>query len=161
MDLFELAFNLSDKVIILGDMNYDYKLDATLATNPIHSMEALFEMTQLVETPTRMTTTSSTLLDVILSSAPNYHVTTKVLPVSVSDHLPVITTIRCRHKPKADHKLVRFRDYKHFVVTDFIDDLRLSPIVVVRQTIRNFRIQSSFGNNSRQFSWKCLRNMHP
>ena len=67
LDLIEQVVSLSENVVLLGDLNYDYKLDTTLATNPVHGIETMFDMKQLVKTPTRITTTSSTLLDVILS----------------------------------------------------------------------------------------------
>ena len=123
LNVTEQATSSSDTVIVVGDLNYDYKRDASLATNPVYFIESMFGMKQLVETPTRITTESSTLLDVILSSVPDCHVNTKVLPITMSDHFPVFTLIRSHQKLKAVHKTVRFRDFKHFVLNDFLNDL--------------------------------------
>ena len=108
---------------MVGDLNYDYRRDSSLSSNPVNAIESMFQMKQLVEAPTRITTNSSTLLDVILSSVPDQHVSTKVLPISMSDHFPVITVLRSQQKLNAVHKTVRFRDFKHFVLNDFITDL--------------------------------------
>ena len=123
LDIIEQATRSSDNVILIGDLNYDYRKDDSLATNPIHFIESMFEMKQLVDSPTRVTTETSTLLDVILSSVPDHHISTRVLPISMSDHFPVITILKSQQKLKAAHKTVRFRDFKHFVLNDFLNDL--------------------------------------
>lgn len=126
MDTVEQVFNITNNVILIGDLNIDYKFDLSLASNPIHNMETLFQMKQLVEAPTRVTTSTATLIDVILTSVPDIHTSTKVLPIAMSDHFPVITCVHSKQDVSADHKVVRFRDYKNFKVNDFLADLRTS-----------------------------------
>lgn len=126
LDLIEQAMNVSDNVIVIGDLNIDYKVDASLTTNPILQIEALFQMKQLVNAPTRTTIDTSSLIDIILTRVPEVHVSTEVLHVTMSDHFPVITRLRSQQKLQNEHKTVRFRDYKHFEVDDFLDDLKSS-----------------------------------
>ena len=123
MDVIEQANSICDNLIILGDLNYDYKTSGNTVSCPVHQIENMFGMKQLVQSYTRETITSSTLIDVILSNVPDQHATTRVLPVSMSDHFPVITTLRSQQPLKAVHNTVQFRDYKHFVVSDFLNDL--------------------------------------
>ena len=68
MENIELAAYKNKKVILFGDLNFDYKLDESLSSNPVYWIEAVFELTQLIEKPTRMTLTTLSLLDVILAS---------------------------------------------------------------------------------------------
>ena len=126
LDLVAQAVNISDNVIVLGDMNIDYKSGDHALSNPLKQMETHFQMKQLVETPTGATTNSSSLIDVILTTVPDIHVKIEVLPIALSDHFPVITSLRSEQKPQHDHKTVRFRDYKHFKVDDFLTDLEKS-----------------------------------
>ena len=60
-------------MILIGDLNIDYKLNETLSNNPNHHIESLFNMLQVIEEDTRVTNTSSSLLDVILTNIPDRH----------------------------------------------------------------------------------------
>ena len=62
-------------LIILGDFNIDY----TIGDNtPIHSLECLFSLHQLINKPTRVTASSSTCIDLILTTMPDSHVISDV-----------------------------------------------------------------------------------
>ena len=115
-------------MIILGDLNFDYKLDDSLNKNPIYNLEDLFELKQLITEPTRVTDTSSSTIDVILTSMPESHSESGVRKVALSDHYIVYTILQFK-KEKKKHKEVRFRDYKNFNAENFIHDLRTSSIL--------------------------------
>ena len=51
----------------MGDLNYDYKFDESLSSNPLHQIEILYGIRQLINSPTRVTLTTSTLIDVMFS----------------------------------------------------------------------------------------------
>ena len=53
------------ELLILGDLNCNYKIDESLGNNPVHYMESLFLPTQMVEKQTRVIITSSSLINVI------------------------------------------------------------------------------------------------
>ena len=79
-------------IILWGDLNFDYKLDESLSPNPVYWIEVLFELTQPIEKPTRRTLTTSSLLDVILMSRPEKHISSGVIQTTFSDHyLPKFT----------------------------------------------------------------------
>ena len=135
LDLLEQASNEAENVILLGDLNYDYKTDM----NPIFLIESMFEMKQLVMSPTRITNTSSMLIDIILSNVSDKHFNTEVLPIGMSDHFPVVTVLRSQDKAQAVHKTVQFRDYKNFVNNDFLNELfaKLENIQTTETTQEN------------------------
>jgi hypothetical protein len=81
-----------DDLILMGDLNYNYNKEGPSC--PIQYIEVAYGLHQLVTQPTRITETSSTLLDVILSSMPEQHICTNVLPVALSDHHLVYTDLK-------------------------------------------------------------------
>ena len=109
-------------MIILGDLNFNYQIDESLSSNPIH----FFQMSQIIDEPTRKTPTTSTLLDVILTSVPDRHTKTKVIKTAFGDHYSLFTTIYTGQRRQRNelHNLVKFRDYKNFNEEALLLDLR-------------------------------------
>ena len=108
-----------DKVVLMGDLNYNYKCNAT---NPVNNIESLYGMKQLVTNPTRVTLTTSTLLDVVLSNVPELHCITDVYTIAVSDHYLVYTVLMFAvNKPDAQN--VTFRNYKNLQLNEFLNEL--------------------------------------
>ena len=58
-------FYYNENIILMGNLNYDYKLEEPLSSNPPHQIEILYGMRQLINSPTRVTLTTSTLIDVM------------------------------------------------------------------------------------------------
>ena len=52
VDMSECARMTEYPVISLGDLNFNYILDETLSTNPIHYIETAYDMHQLIDQPT-------------------------------------------------------------------------------------------------------------
>ena len=77
-------------------------------------IEVLFQLTQLISDYTRVTSTSSTTLDLIFTNVPNKHIETGVIDKSPSDHFFTFTTLslKYKHKPKT-HKY-KCRRYTNF-----------------------------------------------
>jgi exonuclease III len=98
----------NDHVMLMGDLNFNC-LNAT--RNPLQSIEVLYDMTQLVSSPTRVTMSTSTLIDVIMSNFPDSHIQTSVYELSVSDHYLVYTVLAKTYNEKHVHKEVLFRNY--------------------------------------------------
>ena len=114
-----------ENVILLGDLNIDCLKKGLSQTNFIGHLEDLFSMTQLVSEPTRETTTSVSLIDVILSTKPHLHSATNVLKVTMSDHYCVQTTLNMQMENNVKHKSLTFRNYKKFEIKRFLDDIKL------------------------------------
>ena len=60
-------------VISLCDLDFDYILDETLSTNPIHCIETAYDVHQLIDRPIRVDDKIASVLDVILASHPALH----------------------------------------------------------------------------------------
>ena len=76
LDQIDHAHSLNENIILMGDLNYNYKFDESLGCNPLHQIEVLYNMRQLITSPTRVTLTTSTLIDVLFTNDHNSHVMT-------------------------------------------------------------------------------------
>ena len=148
LDQVEFVKQSDNDMIIIGDLNFNYSFDENLHQNPVYQLESMFEMKQLVVSPTRVTTTSSTLIDVILSSCPDKHVKTSVIDCSLSDHCLVLTEFTSRSSKTHVHKTVTFRNFKKFDLSQFLNDL--SDCTNVTNTILN--------NGDVDSHWKAFKN---
>ena len=70
--------------------------------------------------------TSSTLLDVILTTHPQRFCYTKTLQLGISDH-DMVVTIRKWKLPKSPPKLISYRSMKRFDADIFLQDLNSVP----------------------------------
>ena len=78
------AINRAD-VLILGDFN----IDTLIPHSCWDSTLALFGLAQLITSPTRTPSTSTSLIDHIYTNNPSAVVTTDVSDLSISDHNPI------------------------------------------------------------------------
>ena len=124
LDQIDNVFSCNENIMLMGDLNYDYKLDETLSSNPLQKMEILYGMRQLINSPTRVTLTTSTLIDVMFSTEHESHVVTGVYDISLSDHYMTYTIYsKIAHKTRL-HKEIMFRNYKRFNIDSFRNALR-------------------------------------
>jgi len=124
LDEIQIAKDTCEKIIILGDLNYDCAVDRNHEDQPINYIETLFDMKQLVQSPTRVDRNSSSLIDVILTSSEENHFNTHVIEEGMSDHYAVATVYKTEKLSKnAKHKTVTYRDYKNFDKEQFLLDL--------------------------------------
>ena len=121
VDMFECAGMTEYPVISLGDLKFNYILDATLFTNPIHYIETTYDLHQLVDQPSRVDDKTSFVLDVILTSHPTLHRKSSVLKYTLSDHYLIYTHMEFENtKPSVvDQNTVKFRDMKNFDMESF------------------------------------------
>ena len=79
-----LALTFNKPIYIIGDLNCNV-LDNT-TPNALLDFCQCFNLTQMVSKPTRITQSSSSLIDVVLASKKSLFKETKVIPSSISDH---------------------------------------------------------------------------
>jgi len=100
---FESAL-VDHEVIILGDFNTNYVMDETLADNAAHHIELLLNCSQLTDKSTRVTKKTSTTVDLICTSMPEYHSSSGVAECSLSDQDMIYTVLKInttkRSKPR-------------------------------------------------------------
>jgi hypothetical protein len=71
---------------MLGDLNANMFDVSNNATKNLNSIIELYQLTQTISSPTRVTMTTSTLLDVCLTRTPDKLVLSKVVQIAISDH---------------------------------------------------------------------------
>ena len=125
------------EVILMGDLNFDCSSSDGPGSSPISFMENVFDFKQIVTSKTRVTNTSATLIDVILTSKPER---TDVLETTFSEHFMIYTVYGAEIKTKQNHKVTTFKDYKHFDSDAFLNDLSECGVlnVVTADDLQNF-----------------------
>lgn len=122
----EEAFNEQKEVVLLGDFNIDF------ASCKIPKWEDLinsFSLRQLVQSPTRISKTSSTIIDHIYISCPEKVHSVKVPVYAISDHFPVCITLKSKvnYSKKFNHETINYRCCKKFSEYVFHNDLLNAP----------------------------------
>ena len=103
----------SSEILIVGDFNFDI-LDVA-GRAKIDEFCCEFQLTQLVSTPTRVTPTTSTCIDLIFSSHPECINVVDVLPLGLSDHSMVIINRNINLHSKAPPRVSKIRNFKTFM----------------------------------------------
>ena len=112
---------LNMKTVILGDFNLN-----AFTSKDINDVEQLLQTkTQLVQEATRVTPTSSTLIDLIFTNMPGKHTATGVVNLSLSDHYLTYTSVSFKC-PKAS--VIRCRNLNSLNVDHFRYDILCSDI---------------------------------
>lgn len=127
LDQFDSALSLIlpsvDYVICMGDVNVNLlNLD-----NPVSQCFSCFGFTQIIDEPTRVTGTSSTLIDPIFVSTSNIVINAGVVNADeISDHKLTFCELSFKVE-KFKPKFITFRDYKNFDYHNFYNDLIETP----------------------------------
>lgn len=123
-DMLDNVKHCTSDVLLLGDFNINM-----FSANPTwESTITLFGLKQLITSPTRVTSTSSTLIDHIYTTNKNRVLGTDVPQVGISDHYPVCCNWALKSdKPirKHQHTTIKYRSLKHFNNEAFLFDLSL------------------------------------
>ena len=114
--------------LIMGDMNINHLLPNSSACKFFTSyITEPFALTQVITEPTRITATSSTLIDLMLTSSPeNVKVQGVVDTPGISDHCLTFLAYSLK-KPKFKPKMVTRRDFRKFNKDAFMRDMALAP----------------------------------
>ena len=126
-----LANSLTDvllldlNVVILGDLNCNI-LAPDPETTSLQTFISTFNLQQLVKKPTRITETTESLIDVILTTNTDIVSLSDVLTCSVSDHhlVHLVLTLKT---PRLEPSYVTIRSYANYNAKQFSEDLSLVP----------------------------------
>ena len=109
------------EMIIMGDLYIDFQ---ACSNNKWLNLVQLFDLTQLVTKPTRITRYSSTLIDHVYTTNPENISECYVASYSISDHFPVCFSRKTNCKiSKNEHITTTYRSFKNFNETHFLQDL--------------------------------------
>ena len=109
-NMLEKASSEDKELIFLGDLNFD------MSKNPNRKwldLTADFSLKQLVNKPTRVSSASSSIIDLLYKSHPE-RITEILLPhYCISDHYPICFTRKLNNKDLTDkfnvHKTITYR----------------------------------------------------
>jgi hypothetical protein len=123
--LIKLIDDENKEFYMLGDLNANMLDVSNNATKNLNSIIELYQLTQTISSLTRVTMTSSTLLDVCLTPTPDKLVLSKVVQIAISDHYMILVVRRINIRPKQNnrHKKLEIRNFKYFNAENFLMDL--------------------------------------
>ncbi len=98
---FDQCVFVKKKKYLLGELNDNY----SGINSKLRNIIATTRPSQLVETPTRVTTNSTTLLDAIITNTPNTVIASEVTPCPIVDHDLISATLAAA--------LITFGKYAH------------------------------------------------
>ena len=144
LEILNITFEKVDidkkEIYILGDFNvnmyhnnrYIVRDDNTISSKFLshdvknyHQFCTMHDLKQLIQSPTRVTCSTSTLIDHILTSAPSRVSQKGVINVGVSDHQLIFCTKNIsRIKTAGAHKYLNFRSLKNYTADYYKEALK-------------------------------------
>ena len=124
----------SNKIFLLGDLNWALLgareltdlIDNNHKTRKLLDLRDLFNMQNVVNEPNRVTPTTQSLIDLIVTTKVNLVGKSGVLPLGLSDHCLTYATLKLKSK-RPPLKIIRTRNFKHFNDKDFKTDIERIP----------------------------------
>ena len=143
MDLFSHLDTLLRKLdaeniehYLMGDINCDLLSENNANINALPNVSDVYGLKQLITEPTRITPSSSSLIDLFFTNQPDFVSLSGASHVSISDHSLVYAS-RKVSIPSASKEiqLLNYRQFKHFESANFrADMLRTVPPFVTAHT---------------------------
>ena len=145
--------NEDKETYILGDLNCNLQLldQTNLDNDAKHLLRILeiYQLTQLITKPTRITQRSKSLLDVCITSCPEKIIHSDVFHVGLSDHSLVYAVRKINSLPKCNRtREIEVRNFKNFNSERFLEDLQAQPWA-----------QLSFYEADVKAMWSCWKTM--
>lgn len=121
---------MNKPIYILGDLNCNLLNSSDPASQALVNFCTSFNLSQMITQPTRVTESSATLIDVILTSHENLIIDTKVMPSSISDRDLIYAVLKLkRQRPKPVY--ITTRIFKNYQQDDFLRDISMVPWCIV------------------------------
>ena len=113
---------------ILGDLNGDLlKVIPDQPTKKLKLLYELYQLSQLINEPTRITATSATLLDHFITSNPEKITNSGVIHTGISDHSLIFGIRKINFSEKKKNNIIEVRNMKRFNEQRFLQDLMNQP----------------------------------
>jgi len=129
------------KILLCGDWNLNFLIDNTR----LHELENLllsYDLINTVNSPTRITSSSESLIDVIVTNREYLEQSTTVIDLGLSDHLAQLIRIRSRKKSNTI-KIIEKRQFTNSRVEEFINLLsKESWVEVINQLDVNASVEA-------------------
>ena len=127
-DYFEIFLRKAEQenkdIIITGDLNCNlFSAEENTQTNKLKNLMHMYQLSQHITTPTRITSNSQSLIDIILTKVDDTKTSDSgVIHVGISDQ-SLVYICRKIGIMKENPKLVETRQFKHFNAQQFQNDL--------------------------------------
>ena len=122
--------SLNFPIYILGDLNCNLLNGDSRDARALVDFYRSYNLSQLIDAPTRITESSKSLLDVILASHANQVQKAEVIQSSISDH-DLVYVLLCLKKLRPKPTFVTTRSYKHYNADAFLHDISQVPWSVI------------------------------
>ena len=126
--IYASSFNVP--IYLLGDLNCRLENSNNPEAKVLINFCRSYNLSILITTPTRVTETSKSILDVILASDTKQVQMATVMENSISDHDLVYVTLRLK-KARSKPVYITTRSFKHYSPVDFNSDVSLAPWSIV------------------------------
>ena len=125
VSMMDVVWLESKESILMGDFNIDLSKANTSWTDAV----SLFNLSQTVSTPARVTPSSKTFMDHIYSPNIAYILKTYVPVIGVSDHYPSCSTWSKKGVkiPMVGHAHLTYMSFARFDESEFLSDLSNAP----------------------------------
>ena len=100
------------EIFLLGDFNVDFMPDAN-NTNKLKDIFATYGLEQLLNEPTRVTSNSSTLIDLCVTNTATKIVNSGVLHLGISDHSLIYMTYKTKYE-RSGKRIIEIQSMKNF-----------------------------------------------
>ena len=117
-------------IYLLGDLNCRLENSNNPEAKVLINFCRSYNLSILINTPTRVTETSKSILDVILAWDTKQVQKATVMENSISDHDLVYVTLRLK-KPRSKPVYITTRSFKHYSPVNFNSDVSLAPWSIV------------------------------
>lgn len=112
-------------VFVVGDININLEDTNSVAVNHFYDYMDGYDLVQMVESPTRITASTKTLIDFLCTSDKNLVLSCSVLDsLGISDHCAVSAVLNIAKK-NVKPKFITSRNFKYFNYESFNNDLKL------------------------------------
>ena len=120
------ALSLNKPVYIMGDLNCNLLNAECTEPKSLTSFCESFNLSQLIASPTRVTDSSSSLIDVILTSQTKQVIKASVIDYSINDHDIIFADLLLKaSRPKVTY--VKTRSFKNYNPDAFQYDVSFAP----------------------------------
>ena len=106
--------NIDSETYILGDLNINYNDVSSPAVKNYRDVLLLHNFHQLISTPTRVTTTTSTVIDHILCNSKEHVCQSGTLDLGISDHMVIFCTRKLVKCSVSFNNIVKVRSMKNY-----------------------------------------------
>ena len=135
MNIFDYWRYEDKELILIGDLNCNVSKNVPDAhTCKLQFLCSLYQIDQLIKECTRLTPTSATLFDLILTNTPENISRSGVIHLEISDH-SLVYAVRKFIPPKGRQKTREVRNFKNFIENNFIQDVSQLPWDIVYQFV--------------------------